>query len=135
MERAEEGGEDGGDENDNENDKRDRYKEEEEDTKKKTVKNKQATAETLVTNTDNCDDVLDFFQDVAVKSPQFTAAPLSLCADKLMRIWFRRWSETNLTTPHKTVPQDHTGLKGVLSDVTTRLQTAEALPPRLHCTT
>ena len=51
--------------------------------------------------------------------------------DKRERVWFRRWFDTNLTTPTKTAPQDHTGLMGVLRNVATRLHTAEALFPVL----
>ena len=41
------------------------------------------------------------------------------------RVWFHRWVDTNLPTPPKPVPQNHTGLTGVLNNVATRLQTAE----------
>ena len=88
-----------------------------------------ATYEMLAIITDNCDEVLDFFQAVTVKSPRVIAAPLSLCAEKCVLVWFCRWSDTNLTMPTKTSPQYHTGLTGVLSDITTLLQTAESLRP------
>ena len=81
MERAEEGVELSRDEGDSEG-----GEEAEEDTKKKTGKKKQATAKRLVTITDNCDDVLDFIQAVAVKSPRVTAAPLSLRAENFARV-------------------------------------------------
>ena len=90
-------------------------------------KTKQASAKTLATIADDCDAVLAFLQAFTVKSPQVTLAPLSLCADKRARVWFRRWEETNLTTSPKPVPQDHTGLTVVLIDVANSLQTAEAL--------
>ena len=84
----------------------------------------QATAKTLATIADYCDNVLAFLRAVAVKSLQFTAAPLSLCVDKRVCIWFCRWSETNLPTPSKLVPQEHMGITGLMTDVETRLQTA-----------
>ena len=83
----------------------------------------------MATIADNCDDILDFIQSVAVKSPRVTAAPLSLLTEKCARVWFRRWPETNLPTPSKTAPQDHTVQTGVLRDVVTRLHTEEALRP------
>ena len=52
--------------------------------KKKTKKGKakQATDETLATIADDCDNVLAFFQAVAVKSTLVIAAPLSFHSDK-----------------------------------------------------
>ena len=131
MERSDEGGDNGGDNDDGEDDKHYYIQggvEAEEDKKTKTKK-RQATAKTFTTIADDCDGVLAFIHAVAVKSPQVTAAPLSLRADKRARIWFCRWTETNLFTPPKPVPQDHTGLMVVLTDVDTRLQNAEALRP------
>ena len=60
---------------------------------KKPGKSKQASAEMadaemLASIADDCDNVLAFFQAVAVKSPRVIAAPLSLCADKRVRVWF-----------------------------------------------
>ena len=50
-------------------------------------KAKQAAADTLNTISDDCEDVLAFLQAVAVKYPRVIAAPLSLCADKSMRLF------------------------------------------------
>ena len=47
-----------------------------------TGKTNQATAETFATIAYNCDNVLSFFQAMAVKLPQVTAAPLSIHAGK-----------------------------------------------------
>ena len=99
---------------------------------KKTTKKgkaKQATTKTFDTIEDNCDDVLAFLQAIAVKSSRVTADPLSIRADNRTRVWFCRWTYTNLPTPPKTAPQDHMGLTGILADVATRLHTAEALCP------
>ena len=99
---------------------------------KKTVKPgkaNQATVKTLITVTDDCNNVLAFIQAVAVKSPRVIAAPLSLRADKRARIWFRCWTYINLPTPPKPDPQDHIGITGVLTDVATWLHTAKALRP------
>ena len=84
-------------------------------------KNKKSTTETLATIADDYNDVLAFLQSAAVKSSRVVLAPLSLRADKHERIWFRRWSETNLPTPTKTSPQNHTGIMRILSDLATRL--------------
>ena len=84
-------------------------------------KNKQATVEMWAAIADNCDEILDFLQTVAVKSPRVTAAPLSLREDKRTRVWFCRWVDINLAMPPNPVPQDHTGLTGFLTDVATRL--------------
>ena len=92
-------------------------------------KKKQATTEILATITDDCDNILAFLQAVAVNSPQGTAVPLSLRADKRARVWFCWRADTNLPTPTKPVPQDHTALMGVLTDLATRLQTTEAPCP------
>ena len=83
----------------------------------------------LATISDNCNKVLEFLQDVAVKSPLVIADPLSLCVDKHVRVWFCRWYKISLSVSAKNSPQDHTGLTGVLSNVATRLQNAEALCP------
>ena len=118
MERAEEGGDSRGDDNDD-------YKNEKEDENTTNMgKTKQATAEILATIADNCDDVFAFHQAVAVKSPQVTAAPISLRADKRARVWLYQWADTNVTTPPKLAPQYHMGLTGVLTNVATRIQTA-----------
>ena len=95
---------------------------------KEGFKNK-AIAETLATISDNYNDVLAFLQAVTVKSPQITAAPLYFCANKHEHIWFHWWSDTNIPTPPKLVPQDHSGLTSVLTNVINRLQTAEVLHP------
>ena len=92
-------------------------------------KKKQATAETLTTIANDCDEVLAFLQAVAFKSPQVTAAPIYLRANKRARVWFRRWTDTNLPTPPNLPPLDHMGLTGVLTNGTTRLHTVEALHP------
>ena len=99
-----------------------------EDTKlAKPGKAKQATAETLTTISDNCDNVLDFLQVIDVKYPRFITAPLSLLADKRARVWFQRWTDVNLPTPPNPDPQDYLGLTGVLTNVATRLHTEKAL--------
>ena len=95
----------------------------------KTGKSEQATAKTLNTIADNCDEFLAFFQAAAVKSPQVITAPLSLRADKRTRVWFRYWTDINLPMPLKPDTQDHMGLTGVLTNVATRLHHAEALLP------
>ena len=89
----------------------------------------------MATIADNFDDVSAFLQDVAVKSPRFVAAQLSLRADNHARVWFCRWTDINLPTPPKPAPQDHMDITGVLTDVATRLHTAEALRPVVaaHC--
>ena len=92
-------------------------------------KARQATAETLATITEDCDEVLAFLQAVSVKYPRVIADPLSLRADKRLRVWFRLWTEVNLPTSTNPAPQDHMGLTGVLDDLSTRLHTAEALRP------
>ena len=88
-----------------------------------------ATAETLAPFTVDCNDVLAFLQAVAVKSPRVIAAPLSLRAYKKARVWFKRWTDMHLPKPPTPTPQDNTGLTNVLTDVATRLHTAEALRP------
>ena len=97
-----------------------------------TGKTKQATTKRLSTIAENCDDVLDFLQAVTVKSPRVTAAPLSLQTDKRVYVWFCNWTGTNLPNPpkpSKPASQDHMGITGVLANMVTRLQTAEALLP------
>ena len=101
----------------------------EDDKTAKPGKANQATAETLTTIAYNYDDVLDFLQDIAVKSPRVIAAPLSLCAYKRARVWFRRWTDVKLPTPPNTTPQYHMGLMFVLTEVVNRLHTAKALCP------
>ena len=101
--------------------------------KAKPVKANQATAktaaaETLATIADDCDDILAFLQAVAVKYPRVLAS-LSLPADKRARVWFQRWTDVNLPKLPTPAPQDHLGLMGVLTNVATRLHTAEALRP------
>ena len=54
-------------------------------------------------------------------------APLSLRADNLAPVWFQQRTDVNLPKPPTPAPQDHLGLTGVLTDVVTRLHTAEAL--------
>ena len=88
-----------------------------------------AAAETLASFAVDCDDVLAFLQAIAVKYPRVIAAPLSLCADKKARVWFKRWTDVHLPNPPTPAPQDHTGLTDVVADVATRLHTAEALRP------
>ena len=97
--------------------------------KAKQAATKTAAAETLTTNADNCDNVSAFLQAVAVKYPRVIAAPLSLRTDKRAHVWFQRWTDVNLPTPPKPDPQDHLGITGVLTNVVTRLHTAEALSP------
>ena len=99
------------------------------DAKAKPGKARQAASNTLTTIADDCGNVLVFLQDVAVKSPRVIAAPLSLRADKRARIWFQRWADVNLSMMPKPSPQDHLGIMGVLTDVATRLHTAEAIRP------
>ena len=101
------------------------------DDEKTTKKGKanQATANTLAIISDDCDDFLAFQHAVTVKSPQFIAGSISLRAGKRARIWFRRWTDINLPTPPKPDLQYHMGLVGVLTNVATRLHTAEALRP------
>ena len=90
---------------------------------------KQATKETLVTIADDFNDVLSFFQSVAVKSPQFIASPLSLRVDNCARVWFCHWTDINLPPPPKPVLQEHMGLTSVLTDVAIKLHTTEAICP------
>ena len=85
-----------------------------------------AAAETLATISDSFDDVLALLQAVAVKSPRVLAVPLSLRADKRARVWFQQWTDANLPKPPTLAPQDHLGLTGVLTDVTTRFRTCWA---------
>ena len=64
--------------------------------------------------------------------PRVTYAPLSLHADKRASDWFRKCyshSLAPLATPTTAVPQDYSGIIGVLSNVATWLQNAEALHP------
>ena len=101
---------------------------------RKPGKAKQASAETagaktLVSFAFNCDDVLAFLQAVSVNPPQVIAAPLSLRADKKARVWFQIWTDVHLPKPPTPAPQDHLGITDVLTDVATRLHTAEALCP------
>ena len=95
----------------------------------KPYKANQAVAKTLTTIEEDFNNVLAFLQAVAIKSPQVIAAPLSLRADKRVRVWFQRWIDINLLTLAKPAPQDHLGLTGVRTDVATQLHTAEALHP------
>ena len=99
---------------------------------KKPGKGKQATAETaaaemLATIADDCDNVLVFLQAVAIKYPRVLLAPLSLLTDKNALVWFQRWIDVNLPKLLTPAPQDHLGLTGVLTDVTTQMHTAKAL--------
>ena len=89
TEWAKEGETSGGEDDDNGKDSKVSVEVEDEKTKKR-GKAKQAIAETLTTITDDCDNVLAFLQDVAVKSQQVIAAPLSLRAEKHARVWFCR---------------------------------------------
>ena len=79
TERAEEGEDDNRDDDDNNNkdNETEGGVEAEEEKTTKTGKTKQDTAKTFDTITEDCDDVWAFLQAVTVKSPQFTAAPLS----------------------------------------------------------
>ena len=88
------------------------------DTEYKSKDSGKENVKTLATIAANCDDILAFLQDVAVKSPRIIAAPLSLCADKRARVWFCRWAGNNLP-PTTNTPQEHRRLMGVLSDVAT----------------
>ena len=83
----------------------------------------------LATITDDCDNVLVFLQDVAVKSPQVIRTLLSLHADKCTHDWFRRLTDTNLLKPSKPAPKDHIDFMGVLTDKATKFHTSEALFP------
>ena len=83
----------------------------------------------MATIADNFDNVLAFLQAVAIKSPQVTAAPLSIHAEKRARVCLCCWIDTNLTTLPNLYPQDHMDLTGVFTNVSTRLQIAEALHP------
>ena len=88
-----------------------------------------AAAETLASFAVDCDKVLDFRPAVALKPPRVIVAPLSLRADKKACVWFQRWTDTHLPKPPTPPPQDHMGLTNVLTDVATRLHTAESLRP------
>ena len=88
---------------------------------------KTATAETFATIADNCDDVLAFLQDIAIKFTRVLASPLSLHAEKRARIWSQQWTDVNLTKPPTPAPRDHLGLTGVLTNAATWLHTSEAL--------
>ena len=88
-----------------------------------------AAAKTLASIADDCDNVLAFLQAVAVESPRVLAAPLSLCMDKRVRVWFQRCTDVNLTKPPTSAPQDYLGFTDVLTDVATRMHTAEVLRP------
>ena len=92
-------------------------------------KAKKAAVKTLTTTIDNCNNVLAFLQYVDSKSPRVIADPLSLRADKRARVCFQCWTDVNLPTPPKPATQDHLGLTGVLTNVATRLLTAEDLLP------
>ena len=83
----------------------------------------------MYTITDDCDNVLALLQSIAVNSPQVIADPLSLRADKRVHVWFRCWTDVNIPRPTNLAPQDHIGFTGVLTDVATRLHTAEAPHP------
>ena len=83
----------------------------------------------MATIADVRNNVLDFLQAVAVKSPRILAAPLSLHADKRVRVWFQLWTDVNFPKPPAPASKYHLGLTGVLTDVATRLYTAEALRP------
>ena len=85
-------------------------------------------AEALANIIANCDDVSAFLQAIAVKSPRIIAYFILLCSDKHARVWFLQWPGNNLPSPTN-APQDHTGLKRVLSDVLTRIQNSKALHP------
>ena len=84
----------------------------------------------MVKITANCNNVLVFFQEVALKAPQEMAAPLLLRADKRSQNWFRKWAALHIRphpSPHKNAPQDHSSLTGVLSEVAMYLQNEESL--------
>ena len=100
-----------------------------EDAEAKPGKAKKTAAEMLTTTKDDRDNVLAFLQAVAIKYPRVIADPLSLHADKRMRVWFQRWTDVKLPMLPNPSPQDHLGITGVLTDVATWLHTAEALHP------
>ena len=80
----------------------------------------------------NCDDILEFLQVVMVKALWVVAVPILLRMNKCVWVWFRLWSAhqlVSLYTPLATAPQDHTGLTGFLSNITTRLQNEESIRP------
>ena len=86
-----------------------------------------ATTNTLATIADDFGNVLALLQAVTFKSPRVIADPLSLRTDNRACVWFRCWKDVNLPTPPKPDPQDHIGLMGVLTNVSTMLHTIEAL--------
>ena len=102
--RAEKGEDNGGDDDNNNDNEIEGGVEAEEEKKTKTGKKKQATAETLATITYSYNDVLDFLQSVAIKSPQVTAATLSLCADKrahlVLSVVFKKTSPRRPSCSH-----------------------------------
>ena len=58
----------------------------------------------------NCNNVLSFLQDDAVKAHIVVASPLYLHAYKHDQEWFHHWSThhiTPLSTPLATAPQEH----------------------------
>ena len=86
-------------------------------------KTKQATTKTLVTITDDCDNVLALLYAVSVNLPQVTVAPLSLYADKRARMVLSL-DRHQTPMPPKPAPQYHMGLTGILTDSSTKLKTA-----------
>ena len=79
-------GEDASGEDNDDNDKTEGGVDAEDKKKTKKVMAKQATSKMLATIVDNYGDVLAFLQAVAVKSPQVTASPLSLRAEKRVHV-------------------------------------------------
>ena len=72
---------------------------------------------------------MEFLQAVSVKYPRIIAAPLTLCADKRACVWLQHWADVKIPIPPQPAPQDHLGLIGILTNMATRLHTAEALRP------
>ena len=80
--------------------------------KAKQASTETAAAKTMASIADNCNNILAFLQVIAVKSTRFLVAPLSLRADKRVRVWFQRWTDVNLLKPPTPAPQDHLGFTG-----------------------
>ena len=80
----------------------------------------------------NCDDVLAFLQEVALKATQVLAEPLLLQSYMHETSWFRQWVVRNLKQPapqNTIAPQYQSSIMGFLSEVVTRLKNAEGLCP------
>ena len=127
-------GETASEENDN-NDKDSKSSVEAEDEKTmKTGKEKLATAETLSTIADYCNDVLAFLQAVAVNSPRVIADPLSLRVDKRARLvsLLERRQPPHTTKSGSTRPH---GSHGRLDQRSDQAAHHKSTPPRRRCPT